>query len=138
MTKLGRLGRTATELMQEALQAALGSSGLKLRDLDGLITVPSLSHPHFMEAHFLATRVGLLPHSNVRVRTIDTGGAGPVSGLLEAVRMVQNERCQAVAVVAGDAVASLESSEFLRRADATCRDPEAPLPSPSIPNRYDR
>ena len=77
ITRLGKLGRTATELMQEALQSALGSSGLKLRDLDGLITVPSLSHPHFMEAHLLATRVGLLPHSNVRVRTIDSGGFTP-------------------------------------------------------------
>ena len=138
MTRLGKLGSSATELMQEALQMALASSGLKLRDLDGLVAVPSLSHPHFMEAHFLATRVGLLPHSGVRVRTIDTGGAGPVSGLLEAVRMVQSERCQAVAVVAGDAVASLESSEFLRRADATCQDPNSPLPSPCIPNGYDR
>ena len=98
ITRLGKLGMSATDLMQQALEKALGSSGLKLRDLDGLIAVPSLSHPHFMEAHLLATRVGLLPHSGVRVRTIDTGGAGPVSGLLEAVRMVQQERCQAVAV----------------------------------------
>ena len=138
MTKLGKLGKTATEQMQEALQTALGSSGLKLKDLDGLVAVPSLSHPHFMEAHFLATRTGLLPHSNVRVRTIDTGGAGPVSGLLEAVRMVEYERCQAVAVVAGDAVSSLDSAEFLRRADETCRNPDMPLPSPCIPNGYDR
>ena len=138
MTRLGKLGATANELMQEALQAALGSSGLKLRELDGLVAVPSLSHPHFMEAHFLATRVGLLPNSGVRVRTIDTGGAGPVSGLLEAVRMVQTERCQAVAVVAGDAVSSLDTAEFLQRADETCRNPESPLPSPCIPNGYDR
>ena len=103
MTSLGKLGRSATSLMQEALEKALGSAGLKLRDLDGLVAVPSLSDPHFMEAHYLATRVGLLPHTGVRVRTIDTGGAGPVSGLLEAVRMVRMERCQAVAVVAGDA-----------------------------------
>ena len=32
---------------------------------------------------------GLLPRSGVRVRTIDTGGAGPVSALLEAARMVR-------------------------------------------------
>lgn len=28
------------------------------QDLDGLVAVPSLSHPHFMEAHYLATQVG--------------------------------------------------------------------------------
>lgn len=39
-------------------------------------------------------QVGLLPRKlPVRVRTIDTGGAGPVSGLLEAVRMVKETRC---------------------------------------------
>lgn len=30
---------------------------LPLQDLDGLVAVPSLSHPHFMEAHYLATQV---------------------------------------------------------------------------------
>lgn len=137
-TVLGKLGRSATELMQEALDKALGSAGLAMKDLDGLIAVPSLSDPHFMEAHFLATRVGLLPRQDVRVRTIDTGGAGPVSGLLEAVRMIKSERCQAVAVVAGDAVSSLDTTEFLRRADQGCRDPSGGLPSPCIPNGYDR
>ena len=136
MTRLGKHGRTANALMQEAFEAALGSAGLRLRDIDGLVAVPSLSHPHFMEAHMLATRVGLLPHSGVRVRTIDTGGAGPVSGLLEAVRMVKTERCQAVAVVAGDAVSSLDTAEFLQRADATCTD--GSLASPVIPSGYDR
>ncbi len=38
-----------------------------------------------------SAQVGLLPRPTpVRVRTLDTGGAGPVSGLLEAVRMVKD------------------------------------------------
>ena len=49
---------------------------LELRDLDGLIAVPSLAEPRFMEGHYLGTRVGLLPRKNVTVHTIDTGGAG--------------------------------------------------------------
>lgn len=138
MTSLGKLGRSATSLMQEALERALGSAGLALADLDGLVAVPSLSDPHFMEAHFLATQVGLLPRGGVRVRTIDTGGAGPVSGLLEATRMVRTERCHAVAVVAGDAVSSLPTDEFLRRADQGCQDPSGNLPSPCIPHGYGR
>jgi len=138
MTPLGKLRQPASVLMQSALEKALASSGLQLKDLDGLIAVPSLSHPHFMEAHFLATKVGLLPQKNVTVRTLDTGGAGPVTGLLEAARMVRTERCHAVAVVAGDAVASMDTRSFLERADAGCRDPVAPLPSPCIPHGYDR
>mmetsp|Transcript_37002 Transcript_37002/g.78467 ORF Transcript_37002/g.78467 Transcript_37002/m.78467 type:complete len:415 (-) Transcript_37002:524-1768(-) len=138
VTELGKLGRSATKLMEEALEKALANSGLQLHDLDGLVAVPSLSDPHFMEAHYLATRVGLLPHRGVKVKTIDTGGAGPVSGLLLAARMVTHEGCNAVAVVAGDAVASMSTKDFLERADQGCSDPSGNLPSPCIPNGYGR
>lgn len=65
MTKLGsKTGVSATILMQQAVELALASSrpgqGLKLRQLDGIIAVPSLSEPRFMEAHYLATRMGEL------------------------------------------------------------------------------
>ena len=36
--------------------------------------------------------------------------------------VLEEERCHAVAVVAGDAVSSLETPEFLRRADQGCQD----------------
>lgn len=65
-TRLGKLGLPASRLMQQALEAALSSARLRIRDLDGLVAVPSLSDPHFMEAHALATQVGLLPQHNVR------------------------------------------------------------------------
>mmetsp|Transcript_12384 Transcript_12384/g.24082 ORF Transcript_12384/g.24082 Transcript_12384/m.24082 type:complete len:409 (+) Transcript_12384:159-1385(+) len=133
-TKLGKLGRSASSLMAEALQGALSSARLELNDLDGLIAVPSLSDPHLMEAHYLATKVGLLPRKNFLTRTIDTGGAGPVTALLEGRRMIEAENCQAVAVVAGDSVHSLSTEEFLRRADAGIGSER--LPSPSIPHGY--
>ena len=141
LTPLGRrLNQPAHVLMQRALNSALVSAGLKLDDLDGLVAVPSLSHPQFMEAHALATRIGLLPRRTerpVRVRTIDTGGAGPVSALLQAVSMVKHEKCQAVAIVAGDAVATLDTAEFLRRADGSLSSCSG-LPSPAIPMGYGR
>lgn len=132
LTRLGKLGMPASDLMSEALQHALSSARLTLGDLDGLIAVPSLSDPHLMEAHFLATKVGLLPRANFLVRTLDTGGAGPVTALLDARRMIEQEHCQAVAVVAGDAVSSLSTEEFLRRADAGVG--SSSLPSPVIPH----
>uniref|UniRef100_A0A7S3LML6 Thiolase C-terminal domain-containing protein n=1 Tax=Aplanochytrium stocchinoi TaxID=215587 RepID=A0A7S3LML6_9STRA len=143
MTRLGKRSLTATELMQEALEKALQSCRLELRDLDGLVAVPSLSHPHFMEAHYLATRVGLLPASDRVVRTIDTGGAGPITALLEARRMIINEHCQAVAVVAGDAVSSMDTKSFLDRADAGVSPPSSAsslqqLKTPVIPHGYSR
>ena len=145
MTPLGKLGLTATELMASALHRALASSTLTLQDIDGLLAIPSLSEPRFMQGHHLATAVGLLPsraETSVVTQTIDTGGAGPVSALLAAAAMVRMGRCKAVAVVAGDAVSSLNAAEFIRRADATIQPADAaaatPLPSPVIPHGYDR
>jgi hypothetical protein len=37
-----------SKLMEEALQSALGDLGLSVRDLNGLIAVPSLAETHFM------------------------------------------------------------------------------------------
>lgn len=104
--------------MQQALERALSNAGVRLRQLDGLIAVPSLSEPRFMEAHYLATKMGLLPSKGVVVRTIDTGGAGPISGLLEADILIRTQGLDLVAVVAGDAVSSMPTDEFLKRADA--------------------
>jgi hypothetical protein len=82
--------------------------------------------------------MGLLPRKNVIIRTIDTGGAGPITGLLEADRMIRTQGCDLVALVAGDSVSSLPTEEFLRRADQGCADPDGSLPSPVIPHGYDR
>jgi len=138
VTSVGKLTQRPTALMRRALELALGQARLSLRQLDGLIAIPSLAEPHFMEAHYFATQTGLLPRKDVLVRTIDTGGAGPVTGLIIAARMVEQNVCDLVAVVGGDAVSSLPREEFLRRADQTCRDPGGLLESPVIPHAYDR
>lgn len=57
-------------------------------------------------------------------------------------RMIKYEDCEAVAIVAGDAIASLDSEEFIRRADSSfCqsggRSGEL-FQSPVIPNAYNR
>lgn len=132
-------GLTATTLMLSALERALANAGVGLRDLDGIIAVPSLAEPRFMEAHYLATRMNLLPHKNFIAKTIDTGGAGPITGLLEADRMIKMQGRNLVAVVAGDAVSSLPTEEFLRRADAGCSSShKGENFSPVIPLGYDR
>jgi acetyl-CoA acetyltransferase len=52
--------------------------------------------------------------------------------------MIENNVAPVVAVVAGDAVCSLSTEEFLKRADESCRNPEDPHSSPVIPNGYNR
>ena len=90
MTPVGKLSTRPTLLMRRALELALARAGIALRQVDGLIAIPSLADPHFMEAHYFATQTGLLPRKDVIVRTIDTGGAGPVTGLIEAARMIEH------------------------------------------------
>ena len=50
-----------TDLMKQALDKALSSAKMNLHDLDALIAIPSLSHPHFMEAHHFATKLFKIP-----------------------------------------------------------------------------
>lgn len=87
-----------------------------------------------MTYRIILLSLGLLPHKGVVARTIDTGGAGPISGLLEADMMIRNQGLDLVAVVAGDAISSLPTDEFLRRANAGCYNPDGSLSSPVIPS----
>ena len=141
MTKLGTKydpGTTPTDLMKQALDKALISAKLKLHDLDALIALPSLSHPHFMEAHHFATKIGLLPKSGLILRTVDTGGAGPITALLEAKRMIEKEHINKIAIIGGDCVSSMSTKEFLLKADTGCKNIDNKNEkSPVIPHGYD-
>ena len=143
-----RLGKPPAALVQQALAGALRRAGLDLGQLDGLLSCPSLADQRFMWAHHIATECGVLPAAGkrgVHVATIDNGGASPVSMLLQARALVESGQRSAVAVVAGDSIASLDPKEFLLRADATCLAPPPPrrtdtpfveLRAPAIPYGY--
>ena len=134
MTKLVKSGESASTLKKKALEIAFQNiGGVRLKQLDGLIAIPSLSEGRFMDAHFLATSMNLLPNDScggMMVKTIDTGGASPVSALLEADHMIQHKGYSLVAIVAGDAVASMSTEEFLSKANLGCAKPEVPPPGP--------
>jgi hypothetical protein len=63
-----------------------------------------------------------------------------VAALLAAKHAIEHEGRQAVAIVAGDTVASPPLQDFLARADGSCSSSgsSAQVPSPVIPNLYDR
>jgi len=140
VTKLGKLGKSAFQLTQEAFESALADAGVKLSDVDGVLAVPSLAEPRFMAAHSFATKIGLLGRSEHEVvcKTLDTGGASPISALLEADRMIRTVGCDLVAIVAGDAVSSMPTQAFLEKADFSCANPDEKSVSPVSPNGYDR
>lgn len=67
MTSLIKSNQSASLLKQRALEIAVNSvEGLQLDRIDGLISVPSLSESRFMDGHFLATKMNLLPSKNPR------------------------------------------------------------------------
>jgi hypothetical protein len=160
---------STTALIREVLDDALEQAGLTTLDLDGVVAVPSLYGNHFMEAHYQATALGLFAEREtqtfessssrtqksprpLRCRTLDTGGAGPVSAVLEAERMISSssssssgEGLEVVAVIAADTVGSMTGDDFLDKADAIffkLRDelglPKNSVTSPAIPHGYDR
>lgn len=67
-----------------------------------------------------------------------------MAALLAAKHAIEHEGRKAVAIVAGDTVASAPLQDFLARADSSCRaansssSSTASVPSPVIPNLYDR
>jgi acetyl-CoA acetyltransferase len=124
----------AIQLMENALIQALRKSSMSINEIDALISMPSLSDSHFMIAHHLATQMEILPKKDFIAKTLDVGGASPVSALIEADRLIREQNRKLVAIVAGDAVGSMPSKDFLSRADHCCSDIKAP--SPVIPLGY--
>lgn len=142
MTRLVKSGEPASTLKRKALEIAFKNMGdIRLKQLDGLISIPSLSEERFMDAHFLATSMKLLPNDScggMMVKTIDTGGASPVSALLEADHMIQHKGYSLVAIVAGDAVASMSTEDFLSKANLGCARPDRDEKGAVIPQGYNR
>jgi hypothetical protein len=148
-----RVNVSTTAMIGEVLKSALDQAGLTVLDLDGIVAVPSLSGNHFMEAHYQATALGLFEQKQdkpLQCHTLDTGGAGPVSALLQGEHMISSgsgnsSGMDVVAVIAADAVGSMTGKQFLKKADDIffkLRD-ELQLPkdhviSPAIPHGYDR
>lgn len=136
-TAIGKLGMDSTALAFESLQLALLDANMKAIDLGGLFATPSLSSPHFMQGHYLATKCGLFQENpKLLVRTVDTGGAGPISAIASAVDAIRRGWAWNVAVVSSDAVYTLPSAVFAERSNSSI--PSEDLPEPHIPHGYDR
>lgn len=139
-TSLGKTPRSKLELMETALSNAFEKVGLcsYKSAVDGIVGIPSLDY-QFMTAHFLGTHLQLLGGDRKTLaRTVDTGGASPVSALLQADWMIKDQGCNLVVVAGADKVSSMSTEKFLSKADRACVDPLEILCSPKIPSGYDR
>lgn len=135
-------GETATNLMKNSIHLALNQ--LNISDvslIDGLIAMPSLSEPRFMQGHYLATELDMFRRNNSTIiRTLDVGGASPVSALIQADFMIKYQDCHLVAICSGDAVSTMPTDLFLKSADRdfnSLNKVKNVVPSPVIPNAYD-
>ncbi|KAL7702979.1 nonspecific lipid-transfer protein [Lotmaria passim] len=136
-TAIGALKRDSTDLAREALQLAFADACIAAEDVGALIATPSLSSGHFMQAHYLATAFQLTSaNPKMLLKTIDTGGASPISAIGAALDFFRRmPRLQTAVVVASDAVHSLSSAEFARRSSESI--PSLHLAEPHIPHGYD-
>lgn len=136
-TPIGKLNTDSTTLALQSMALAVSDANMKSTDIDGLVAMPSLSSQHFMQAHYLATKADMLKaNPNVLLRTLDTGGAGPISAITTAVNFLENGFAKVVAIVCTDAVHTLPSKEFGERSNSSIPSPD--LPEPHIPHAYDR
>ncbi|KAG5509207.1 hypothetical protein GH5_06287 [Leishmania sp. Ghana 2012 LV757] len=136
-TAIGALKRDSTDLAREALALAFAEANISAKDIDALIATPSLSSGHFMQAHYLATKFQLTAaNPTMLFKTIDTGGASPISSIGAALDLFRRMQDLNIAVVvSSDAVHTLSSAEFAKRSNESIPSPH--LAVPRIPHGYD-
>ncbi|KPI83761.1 putative sterol carrier protein [Leptomonas seymouri] len=136
-TAIGALKRDSADLAREALQLAFADARIAAKDVDALIATPSLSSGHFMHAHYLATTFQLTSaNPKMLLKTVDTGGASPISAIGAAMDLFRRmPQLQTTVIVASDAVHSLPSAEFAKRSNESIPSPY--LVEPHIPHGYD-
>lgn len=99
-TRFGRHeGRSALDLMAEAANAALGQSGLRRADIDGVLCGYATTFPHLMLATLFSEKLGLDPHY---AHGMQMGGATGAAMVMLARELVRAGRCRRVLVVAGE------------------------------------
>jgi len=97
---IGRLPHmTGLGLNAQAAKRAIQDAGIKLSDIDGLLTAYSFTEPYFMMGSVLSEYLGLKPRF---CASMVVGGASPASMLLHAALAIAQGQCQTVLVCAGE------------------------------------
>jgi len=134
-TPFGRLeGRSALDLMAEAAERALQSSGLARSDIDGVLCGYATTLPHLMLSTLFCERFSLEP---AYAHSIQLGGATGCAMLMLARDVVRSGRCRNVLVVAGENRLTGQSRDSAIQTLAQVGDPDYEVANgASIPAYY--
>ena len=86
-------------LNAQAAKRALDDAGLKVSDIDGVLTAYSFTEPYFMLGSVLCEYLGVKPRFNA---SIITGGASPGVMLKHAAEAIASGQAETILVCAGE------------------------------------
>jgi acetyl-CoA acetyltransferase len=90
---------TGLGLNAQAAKRALDDSGLKVSDIDGVLTAYSFTEPYFMLGSVLCEYLGVKPHFNA---SVVSGGASPAVMLKHAAEAIASGQAETILVCAGE------------------------------------
>ncbi len=127
-------GMSGLGLNAQAARRALDDAGLKVSDIDGVLTAYSFTEPYFMLGTVLCEYLGLKPRYNA---SLVVGGATPAVMLKHAAEAIASGQCHTVLVCAGENRASGQSRDQAVAALMAVGHPYFERPyGPSIPGFY--
>jgi len=125
---------TGLGLNAQAARRALDDAGLKVSDIDGVLTAYSFTEPYFMLGTVLCEYLGLRPRYNA---SLVVGGATPAVMLRHAAEAIAAGQVQTVLVCAGENRATGQSRDQAVAALMAVGHPYFERPyGPSIPGFY--
>jgi acetyl-CoA acetyltransferase len=136
-SRVGRVpGRSSLQLQADAARAALADAGLRMADVDGLMTTPLRVERWNMPAGVVAHHFGIKP---AYLSTVDLAGASGVAMISQAVQAIEARLCNTVLCVAGQNLLSHRSRDDAVKsmAEGGSAHPQFEVPyGPLVPSLY--
>ena len=136
-SRVGRVpDRSALQLQTDAAQAALNDAGLRMSDIDGLLTTPVRVEHWNMPCGVVAHHLGIRPSY---LATVDLAGASGAAMIHQAAMAIAAGQCTTVLCVAGQNLLShtTRSSAVKKMAEGGSAHPQFEVPyGPLVPSLY--
>ncbi len=108
-SEIGRVPHmTGLGLNAQAAKRALDDAGLKVSDIDGVLTAYSFTEPYFMLGSVICEYLGIKPRYNA---SVVSGGASPAIMLKHAAQAIVSGQAETVLVCAGENRATGQSRD---------------------------